>query len=1031
MPNKNYFLLFCFSFISVAAIAQTKPNDPCDKVAVTKLPGQFSKPSEINTGSAFSADVANERKIMNYIYSIIAAEYRPAGLKTNNQFNFYNTNKTSWGTKNNNNKYGSDYSYDVYNFRYQCQTWGFYIDGHFDFSLSFAINEGNIFTDSVPVIDYDGSLYRNKEVLYNTLPEYWIKKNGQLTQLENGYYYCFSEDSPTKNYQWLITKDGKLPFKYVTRREFLQKTIRFNQIYLTELKKHNSIITPNIENALKSYAADLQKPESWLNEISTVSSQYNSKDKFYRYNFVNPTEKGALLLMQPNPVYEDKKRPASAPQYMRVYLKIYNDHPEAKKLMAIIQGNIDKLVALVQTGVPGKAINTKDPEFAGVVKDNKTSTPDAGTFENADYTFKPLIKLDKLPSIAYPVGFKSALPAAPQNINKPVAALPAFNAPNRSVLLNTISNTVSANGTFQKQIDDLKKLVAAKLDADNTRKINNYLKQKKISTSVDLNNYAIAAWTAGKPTLALYLFCKALQADYNDMNAANNLASLLTGYGYAEKAIPVLFYINNKINNSPAVLANIATAYYNLGDMNNASAFATKCIDKDSLNANGNKVAAFVHLNKATQTGNKTEAEKAIGCLKKSLQSKFDQEASDMLNKFESNHSTNEDYANSNYKEFPMLKRLQLPAMPEDITQIKSFNKILNKERSAISKTMEDIRVARKKIPELSSQQRTNNMKNNAASILIKAAMITTQGGLQYNKQKNDLEEIYKLNLKSLATEHNKKTNAILKKYSDQINKLEGGEGNADEEEEIERLMKARCSEFNQAQSGYLSIVAQLTNKFAQQSEYVSRSYWRDYANWQPMTAGDNTMAPFLQAQIGYLTDVHKILSVIPVIEPCIYPSQPIKEDKAPIKPKQWEEDYCANFKGAYGLGPAKISFNCNSMSLSGGEGFVGELGLTFNENGSFKEITIGAGIGVEGYIGNQKITAISAGASAMEYINIGAGPNGNIQVNDWGISAGVSAGGNIGTVGGEINIASGSLSANEGVKAGGYISNVLGLNKP
>ncbi len=687
-------------------------------------------------------------------------------------------------------------------------------------------------------------------------------------------------------------------------------------------------------------------------------------------------------------------------------------------------GNID-----IKSSSPVQPAAEQEPVFAGVVKDKKTATADAGIFETSDYTFKPLAKLDKLSPIAFPIGFKSALPAILQNNNKVVAILPAFKVPERSALLNTLSAAVPASGTFQTHIDDLKKLVAAKLNAENAMKIDNHLKLNKISSSVALNNYAIAMWTAGKPTLALYLFCQAVQADYNDMNAANNLASLLNAYGYAEKAIPVLLYINSKTNNAPAVLANMATAYYNLGDMNKAANFATKCVDKDSLNANGNKVAAFVHLNKAVQTGNKAEAEKSIGCLKRSLQSQYDPEASDLLGKIEGSHRREMDYNNTNFNQFPMLKRLELPAMPENLTQIKSFNEVLNKERSAISKTTENIQVARKKIPALNAQQRTNNITQNAGPVLIKAGIIITQGGLQYNKQKNDLEEIYKLNLKALTTEHNKKANAILKKYTEQLNQLEGGEGKADEEIEIERLKKAQCNEFNQAQSAYLSNVAQLTNQFAQQSEYVSRTYWRDYANWQPMATGDNSMAPFLQAQIGYLTDMNKILSVIPLIEPCIYPSQPVKNDNAAAKPKQWEEEYCANFKGTIGIGPAKIGFNCSSMSISGGEGFVGELNLNYNENGSFKELTLGAGVGVEAHWGNQNIASLSAGVSAMNYITVGQGVSG-MQVTDYGITAGASAGANVGPVTGDVNIASATLSATTGIQSSGAVPDALRLLK-
>ncbi len=65
-----------------------------------------------------------------------------------------------------------------------------------------------------------------------------------------------------------------------------------------------------------------------------------------------------------------------------------------------------------------------------------------------------------------------------------------------------------------------------------------------------------------------------------------------------------------------------------------------------------------------------------------------------------------------------------------------------------------------------------------------------------------------------------------------------------------------------------------------------------------------------------------------------------------------------------------------------------------------------------------------------MEYINLGPAAGGGIQVNDWGLSAGVSAGGNIGPVGVEVNIASANISVNTGVTAGGVVSNALGLGK-
>lgn len=688
----------------------------------------------------------------------------------------------------------------------------------------------------------------------------------------------------------------------------------------------------------------------------------------------------------------------------------------------ILLGNI-----FVKSGSPVQNSEVKEPEFAGVVKDN-TTTPAAATFETSDYTFQPLEKLESLPPISYPSGFKSSMPALAVESNKAVASLPAFKAPERSSLLNSLPTSPINDAALRKLIEDLKTKVTAKLDQSNTKQIDNYLSSKKIATSIDIAGEAINAWTQGKPTVALYLYCKALQADYTDMNTANNLASLLASYGYADKAIIILKYVNNKVGNSPAVLSNLAVAFYNAGDMNNASLFAANCIDKDSLNTNANKVATFVHLNKASQTNNKAEAEQAIACLKQALKSQYNKEASDLLSKIEANHQKQNDYYNTNFKEFPMLRKLQLPAMPEALTQIKSFNQQVEKEKNAISRTKDLIYAALQKIPkpDYKKLMATTSQNTGMAMQMFKATAITTNSLQWYIKMKKDLEDIFVIKKNELVKKYNNKVNDIAKKYKERLSKLEGGEGKIEEDEQMERLKKQRCEEYNRETADYLSDIAKITNQFAQQSEYVSRIYCRDIANWGCFQRNDYSMRPFMDAQNTYLIDVQKILSFYTQIEPCVYPTQESKEDKKPAKIKEWQGEYCGNFTGSMGVGVAKISFNCNSISLSGGEGFLGQMSLNYNENGSFKDVTLGAGVGVEAHWGNQNIASLSAGVSAMEYVTISAGANGTPQITDWGTTAGVSAGANVGPVGGEVNVLSGKLSAQSGVTAEGAIPDGL-----
>ncbi|MBO9634831.1 MAG: hypothetical protein J7578_17100 [Chitinophagaceae bacterium] len=688
---------------------------------------------------------------------------------------------------------------------------------------------------------------------------------------------------------------------------------------------------------------------------------------------------------------------------------------------------------VIKSGTPVQPATQQAPLFTGIVKDPEPTA--AKAFDESPYIFTPLAKSDAMTPVNYPANFRSTLPALPTSSKKVSAGLKMnYGFPVRSAALMSLSNTiVSANG-FKKLIDSIQFLASNKLQASNTGKIDNYLKAKKVTGSTAIGNLAINAWIESRPTAAIYLFCKALQPDYTDMLTANNLASILITYGYAEKAIPVLLYIAKQTNGAPEALSNLANAWYNLGDLNTAMEYAGQCIAKDSLNSIANKVAAFAHLNKAAQSNNIAETEKAIVCLKQSLKSGYDKEASDILNKIEPDHKQSDDFANTNHKEFPMLKRLEIPAMPEDLHQMRSFDRQIEMEKTSLSKTTEEVFAAYKKIPAPNYKQTLASATQSPGIVLMmaKASAIISRSGQWYMKMKKDLEDIFLLNKKVLTDKHNEKMKAISKKYLALLNKLEGGEGKSDEEDKIEQLKAQRCEEENKELAAWLSDISKITNTFAQQSEYVSRIFCRDMANWGPLQQYDNSDRPFLEAQRIYLGDVYKILTFYTAIEPCIYPSRKIENNNDQKGPKEWEGQYCANFKGTAGLGLCKISFNCNSMSIAGGEGFVGELTLNYNEDGRFKDVTIGAGAGVEAHWGNKQIASLSASASVTEYITIGAGANGSISITDWGTAAGVGAGANIAEmVGGEANIFSGKLSAQSGVTAEGAIPDALKILLP
>lgn len=83
---------------------------------------------------------------------------------------------------------------------------------------------------------------------------------------------------------------------------------------------------------------------------------------------------------------------------------------------------------------------------------------------------------------------------------------------------------------------------------------------------------AVLCMLQGHPQAAMALSIKAVQADPSNANWQNNMASLLTQYGYPEQAIPVLQKLKNQFPRNSTVLNNLGQAWLGLGDIDSAFA---------------------------------------------------------------------------------------------------------------------------------------------------------------------------------------------------------------------------------------------------------------------------------------------------------------------------------------------------------------------------------------------------------------------------------------------------------------------------
>jgi Flp pilus assembly protein TadD len=81
---------------------------------------------------------------------------------------------------------------------------------------------------------------------------------------------------------------------------------------------------------------------------------------------------------------------------------------------------------------------------------------------------------------------------------------------------------------------------------------------------------AVLCMMQGHPQAAMALSIKAVQTDPSNANWQNNMASLLTQYGYAEQAIPVLQKLKNQFPGNSTVLNNLGQAWLALGELDSA-----------------------------------------------------------------------------------------------------------------------------------------------------------------------------------------------------------------------------------------------------------------------------------------------------------------------------------------------------------------------------------------------------------------------------------------------------------------------------
>jgi hypothetical protein len=159
-----------------------------------------------------------------------------------------------------------------------------------------------------------------------------VEKDG-LYYFEQDVSLGFGQTGKSRN--WLITHDNKLPFVYVTKKEFLEKQ---RQMLLNSSAKATGSSKQDYKNALSKI--EMLLTTSTGESTSPVIVKRDPKD-YLSYLFTTAGDPFGKVLIKPNPGYFNTKLSRSSPQFFVVNVKGNEKDAVAAKFISGIMKDFD------------------------------------------------------------------------------------------------------------------------------------------------------------------------------------------------------------------------------------------------------------------------------------------------------------------------------------------------------------------------------------------------------------------------------------------------------------------------------------------------------------------------------------------------------------------------------------------------------------------------------------------------------------------------------------------------------------------
>lgn len=303
----------------------------CDASRFDGLTNMWKPQPDQNTSQVTAGELAAERKVMHRVLEMFKSAFVPTGAAGYHAANYdvlphAVTNKS---------RYGNTYEFVLSNHKIECVN---------DKPAVLDVSLGNVSVQvNVQLVGeaVDGDPYAG----FSFLPRgyYQLKDGIALPQAnaEGIQEFNFGDGTTV----WWLTRAGALPFRYVTRREFLNRQI--------EVVRSRSTPSPGLLAYYQRLLGEATDDVAFVKQGQVPGLTESG------YVFTTLEDRANRVYVTVNPGYYDRSQPKSAPQHILIRLKA--DAPFLKRTEngARHLESIQKLREIVRANLP---------EFRSMVK---------------------------------------------------------------------------------------------------------------------------------------------------------------------------------------------------------------------------------------------------------------------------------------------------------------------------------------------------------------------------------------------------------------------------------------------------------------------------------------------------------------------------------------------------------------------------------------------------------------------------------------------------------------------------------------